>query len=103
MKRTEEEVRTYYRDEARAQEYVGDRFRQPLGALLHDRQVSQVIKTLRGASASSVLEIAGGPARLTREIAAPNEWTGTMIDASIPMLSVAQVDFAVPTAIHGGW
>ena len=58
-------IRAAYQDEGVARRYVDERFRTPLGALLHDRQ-SQVLRTAISAQAGSdVLEIAPGPARLT--------------------------------------
>ena len=61
-------IRAAYQDAGVARRYVEERFRTPLGALLHDRQ-SQVLRSVIAAHAApDVLEIAPGPARLTTSV-----------------------------------
>lgn len=89
MKKTKSEIQEYYRDETRADGYVGNRFKEPLGALLHDRQVGRVRGFIDAIPQGEVLEIACGPARLTSELRPPTTGNGVAVDASGPMLQVA--------------
>jgi ubiquinone/menaquinone biosynthesis C-methylase UbiE len=83
------EIRNAYRDERVAKGYVGARFQQPLGALLHARQADALKRTLRQHQPEAVLEIAPGPARLTTEVAAVFDRPITIVDASVQMLQEA--------------
>jgi ubiquinone/menaquinone biosynthesis C-methylase UbiE len=83
-------LREAYRDEGVASKYIEERFREPLGALLHDRQVRALRRALRTGRPRQVLEVAPGPARLTVEIAAELDRPGTIVDASPQMLAVAK-------------
>lgn len=89
----------YYQDEQRALHYIDDRFSKPMGRLLHHRQVAALRHAVWRYSPRSILEIAGGPARLTAEVARFFEGEGMMIDASQPMLEVARQRLA---AVKGG-
>ena len=89
MKKTKSEIQEYYRDEKRAGGYVGNRFREPLGALLHDRQVGRVRSFLERLPQGRVLEIACGPARLTTDLEPSPDARAVAMDASGPMLQVA--------------
>ena len=82
-------IREAYQDAGVASRYVDERFRTPLGALLHDRQ-SHVLRTAIAAQAGAdVLEIAPGPARLTTGVL---DVAGqlTLVDASAEMLGEAR-------------
>ncbi len=83
------EVRDAYRNETVAANYVEERFRQPLGALLHQRQVDAVCRAIRSSRAERVLEIAPGPARLTVDIAPMLTRPPVVIDSSAQMLAQA--------------
>ncbi len=83
-------IRDAYRDEGVAGTYVEQRFSQPLGALLHDRQARALRAILQSRSPARVLEIAPGPGRLTREVADLPGVRGTLIDASPQMLAHAR-------------
>ena len=84
------ELRDAYRDETVARSYIERRFREPLGALLHQRQVDVVKQAIRKTQARRVLEIAPGPARLSSEVAPVLESGSlTLVDASAQMLSEA--------------
>jgi ubiquinone/menaquinone biosynthesis C-methylase UbiE len=67
---TESEIQQSYRDPAAAEAYVGRRFASELMALLHERQVEAVNRVLRETSPKATLEIAPGPGRITRDVAA---------------------------------
>jgi ubiquinone/menaquinone biosynthesis C-methylase UbiE len=81
-------VRDAYRSRDVARKYVDERFREPLGALLHRRQLAAIASVIEQAAPKRVLEIAPGPARVTRDIARllPG---GIIVDASRQMLTEA--------------
>ena len=82
-------IRSAYQDAGVASRYVDERFRTPLGALLHDRQ-SEVLRSVIAAHvAPDMLEIAPGPARLTTSVIdLPGQLT--LLDASAEMLGEAR-------------
>lgn len=84
-----DDLQKAYQDDRVAREYVDRRFRQPLGALLHDRQVGAVRKLIRDQAIERAVEVAPGPARLTVDIA-PLLKHVTLIDASAEMLQEAR-------------
>lgn len=84
------EIRQAYRDETVAQDYVAQRFVEPLGALLHDRQVAALKQVIAAYTPRHVLEIAPGPARLTVEVAPLLQRPPVVIDASAQMLTEAR-------------
>ncbi len=94
-------VRDAYRNESVAARYIDERFREPLGALLHDRQASTLKRLLQGQASCRVLEIAPGPGRLTTEIAPMAGVRGTVLDASAQML--AQARRRVSPLADGRW
>jgi len=85
-----EEIRDAYRRDAVARNYIGERFTQPLGALLHERQVAALKRVIAAHQPASVLEIAPGPARLTSELAEAFSGLGAVMDASAQMLQEAK-------------
>lgn len=82
-------IRDAYRDEGVASRYIDERFREPLGALLHQRQSAALRRALDARQPCRVLEIAPGPGRLTTEVADLPGVTGTVLDASAQMLAQA--------------
>jgi SAM-dependent methyltransferase len=85
-----DEIRDAYRKDAVARNYIGERFTQPLGALLHDRQVAALKRVISTHRPASVLEVAPGPARLTLELAGSLVGLGAVMDASAQMLNEAK-------------
>lgn len=83
-------IRDAYRDEATVKAYIEERFRQPLGALLHHRQARALRRLIRRFRPERVLEIAPGPGRLTTELAPILSRPGTVVDASLQMLGAAR-------------
>lgn len=96
--RKPDEIRAAYRDARVAEEYVDRRFREPLGALLHARQVAAIRRVLPEGAHARILEIAPGPARVTVDIAPYLPAGGTAVDASLQMLSEARRRLQVPPA-----
>ncbi len=88
--RRPDEIRDAYRDDSVARDYVAGRFREPLGALLHDRQVTAVRRLLAELAPRRVLELAPGPARLTTDLAPGFTGRVVAVDASFQMLSEAR-------------
>ena len=84
------DLRDAYRDDRVATAYVEERFRAPLGALLHDRQVGALRSVIAASRPERVLEIAPGPARLTVDVAPLLGAPPVVIDASPQMLGQAR-------------
>jgi ubiquinone/menaquinone biosynthesis C-methylase UbiE len=96
-----EKIRAAYRDDGVARDYVARRFREPLGAMLHDRQVARMRYLARTIQPNRVLEIAPGPARITADVASSFACPGVLMDASAQMLAEAQARLA--SNGHRGW
>jgi len=84
------DVRDAYRNDAVASAYVEERFRAPLGALLHSRQADVLRSVIGRLQPEYVLEIAPGPARLTVDVAPLLATPPVLIDASAQMLAQAR-------------
>ena len=84
------DLRDAYRDDRVASSYVEERFRAPLGALLHQRQVAALRSVIGRSRPERVLEIAPGPARLTVDVAPMLGAPPVVIDASPQMLVQAR-------------
>jgi ubiquinone/menaquinone biosynthesis C-methylase UbiE len=84
------EIRDAYRVDTVARDYIDERFTQPLGALLHDRQVATLKGVIARYQPRTILEVAPGPARLTTEIASLIVDHGIVVDASAQMLNEAR-------------
>jgi ubiquinone/menaquinone biosynthesis C-methylase UbiE len=92
------DVRDAYRDETVARDYIDERFREPLGALLHCRQVHLLQDVLRQRRPQRVLELAPGPARVTRDLSPDLGPMAVLVDASAQMLAEARARLRhVPT------
>ena len=96
-----EELRAAYRNDAVARQYVDERFRQPLGALLHARQAAALRNVLSKTRPARVMEIAPGPARLTIETLDLMIGRGVMVDASAQMLAEGHRRLGKQTAWRG--
>jgi ubiquinone/menaquinone biosynthesis C-methylase UbiE len=93
-------IREAYQDERTADAYIRERFVQPLGALLHHRQMAALRRIIRRARPHDVLEIAPGPGRLTTEVASLLCRPGTLVDASVPMLAAARARLERATPVR---
>ncbi len=90
MIRGSHDIRDAYRDAGVASQYVSTRFREPLGSLLHDRQVACLKRLFASIRPSRVLEIAPGPARLTTDVVGSLACRPVLMDASAQMLAEAR-------------
>lgn len=84
------DIRQAYRDQTVATRYIDERFREPVGALLHRRQAAVLRRVIADVRPQRVLEVAPGPARLTVETAPLLATPPVLIDASAQMLAVAE-------------
>ena len=84
------QIRDAYRIDDVARSYVERRFREPLFAMLHDRQVHAIVDLIRRERPERILELAPGPARVTLDVARSSSACGVMLDTSLPMLSEAR-------------
>ncbi len=84
------EIREAYRVDEVARNYIDERFRQPLGAMLHARQVSAIRAIITDRHPDRVLEIAPGPARVTCDVDSSFDGRGVVVDASAQMLAEAR-------------
>ncbi len=85
-----EDIRQAYRDADVAEQYIASRFVEPLGALLHEQQISRMRQVIAAANPRAVLEIAPGPARLTADLGGVLRGRCTLVDASLQMLGQAR-------------
>lgn len=99
--REREELKQYYQDDARARAYVSKRFQAPRGRVIHQTQVATLNEIIRVNGLTRALELAPGPARVTREIVGLR--SGVAVDASPQMLEQAArfVDPGVWRLAHG--
>jgi ubiquinone/menaquinone biosynthesis C-methylase UbiE len=96
--RGRDEIRDAYRDDDVAAAYIAERFEHPLGAMLHARQLASLARSIAAYRPDRVLEVAPGPARLTRDVSSLYDRPGVLIDASAQML--AQARERLRTAAH---
>lgn len=83
-----QELKEYYFDKNRVDSYIEERFKRPLGRILHEAQVEMVNETINTYQARHVMELAPGPGRVTVEVAGFD--TGVMVDSSENMLALAK-------------
>jgi ubiquinone/menaquinone biosynthesis C-methylase UbiE len=88
--RGEADIRRAYTAPSVASTYIDERFREPLGAMLHARQARALRRTLAAHAPKRVLEIAPGPARLTTEVAPHFDGMGAVVDTSAAMFAEAR-------------
>jgi SAM-dependent methyltransferase len=84
------QIRDAYRDDGVAHDYIEERFKQPLGRHLHERQAAALTALIQRERPRRVLELAPGPARLTRDVARRFDGTGFVVDTSMQMLGEAR-------------
>lgn len=88
MEKTISQIKSFYRNDSIATSYIDERFSKPLGQIQHKIQVAAINDTIEKFNAQSILEVACGPARLTKEIQARK--LGIAIDSSHEMLRIAK-------------
>lgn len=83
-----QDLKEYYFDKNRVDNYIEERFKRPFGRILHEAQVEVVNEAIRTNLARKVLELAPGPGRVTVEVTGFEE--GVMVDSSENMLNLAK-------------
>jgi ubiquinone/menaquinone biosynthesis C-methylase UbiE len=83
---TARKVKSYYERKDVADEYISKRFSYPIHLAEHELQVELLNKLIKENGTRKILEIAPGPARLTREIKA----NGTALEYSKEMIKLAK-------------
>jgi ubiquinone/menaquinone biosynthesis C-methylase UbiE len=86
VKRGATQIRDHYRQPPVVEHYHAQRFREPLGALLHARQAAGVRALVRRVRPLHVAELAAGAGRLAHAVGAELTHPGLLIDTSLPML-----------------
>jgi len=87
MKTNIEHIMSKYQNDAVASAYIDERFSKPLGHVQHRYQLSIINDIIKKLNPKNVLEIACGPARLTKDIRIDSD--GIAIDSSFEMLEIA--------------
>ena len=85
---TRKDLKEYYFNKDLVDSYIEDRFKHPLGRILHESQVDVVNTAIQEYTVKDLLELAPGPGRVSFEINGFQK--GVMIDASENMLDLAQ-------------
>ena len=78
----------FYENDQIAKEYVGKRYQNPIGKTLHEKQVNCVNQFISKGNFDSVLEIACGPGRLTKDVKPVKN--SLALDSSNAMLKIAK-------------
>ena len=85
---TKQRVKSWYQQKKIVQKYLSGKFGTPLGELLHTTQVELINKEIQRVRATSVLDIACGPARITAHL--QGNFEGIAVDSSEEMLRIAR-------------
>jgi ubiquinone/menaquinone biosynthesis C-methylase UbiE len=94
VKRDPIEIRDHYRRPDVVTDYCARRFREPLGALLHARQVARLRALARRERPARVAELAAGPARLAVDLDDALPGPRVLVDTSLEMLAGGRATFA---------
>ncbi|MCP4370743.1 MAG: methyltransferase domain-containing protein [Deltaproteobacteria bacterium] len=86
--KTRKDLKEYYFDKDLVDTYIEDRFKDPLGKILHETQVNVVNKAIKEHHVQELLEFAPGPGRISLEINGFQK--GVMVDSSENMLNLAE-------------
>ncbi len=90
MKVTEAQIQRAYAGRETAMRYTGQRFANDLNRLLHRQQVTTVRSAIARMRPRRVLEVAPGPGRLTREVAAGFEGALTCLEFNAGMIEAGR-------------
>lgn len=86
--KTRKDLKEYYFNKDLVDTYIEDRFKDPLGKILHTSQVEVINNAIKEYNVKDLLELAPGPGRVSLEITDFQE--GVMVDSSANMLDLAQ-------------
>jgi ubiquinone/menaquinone biosynthesis C-methylase UbiE len=96
-------IQEHYRRPDVACRYVEDRFNQPLGALLHARQLAAMLGLIHDRHPKIILDLAAGPARISVDLAQYGRTRGIAVDASSAMISLARARLERLAQREGAW
>jgi len=88
MKNNIELIKSLYQDDLVASDYIDQRFSKPLGCVQHQIQIEIINNAIKNYKAEKILEVACGPARLTKDINIGS--INVAIDSSQEMLRIAR-------------
>lgn len=83
---TKAKIKKYYQKKDVAENYISERFVQPIYSFEHDMQVQVINQIISKYGLNRILELAPGPARLTKEIKSG----GVAVEYSEDMIEVAK-------------
>ncbi len=98
-----EDLADYYDRPGVIEDYIEQRFADPVGRLLHENQVARVNGLIAENGVTMALEIAPGPGRITAGVRGLR--AGLAVDTSLAMISIATgevLDTGVPWAFVRG-
>ncbi len=98
--KTKEEIQKHYQKSSVTGKYVGARFQEPIGILKHQKQIEIINRFIAKKKAPSLLDLACGPARLTKDMRGVNK--GYAIDSSPGMLAQARKDLSKNWIVREG-
>ncbi len=84
------DIAQYYQQQNIAENYITKRFTEPLNKIEHQQQITILNQIIEQYQPKTILEFAPGPARLTTDLITPTTTTGTSIDFSDEMLTLAK-------------
>ncbi len=86
--KTKEEIQKHYQKSSVTVKYVGNRFKEPIGILKHQKQIAVINTFIAKKKNPTVLDLACGPARLTKDMKGVTK--GYALDSSPGMLEQAK-------------
>ena len=98
--KTKEEIQKHYQKTAVTSKYVGNRFKEPIGTLKHQKQITTINQFISKKKNPTVLDLACGPARLTRDM--KGVYKGYALDTSKPMLELARKSVGTQWKVQEG-
>jgi len=85
---TKDEVKEWYQRKDIVQNYMNGKFESTMGALTHKKQIDAIKKEIKRIKAKHIMDIACGPARLSKDIR--GSFRGLAVDCSDEMLKLAK-------------
>ncbi|MBM9513972.1 class I SAM-dependent methyltransferase [Desulfogranum marinum] len=82
------DLKEYYFDKELVDSYIDERFKHPLGRILHETQVTVINESIQTYGVQDVLELAPGPGRVSLDVTGFQQ--GVMVDSSDNMLELAK-------------
>src|SRR5438477_10977887 len=103
MLESKRDIREHYRRADVASQYIEERFQQPIGGLVHARQVAAMTELVSGHDPKIMLDLAAGPARVSVDLARVVRTPGIVLDSSDPMIRLARERLSALGDQAAGW